>query len=310
MIKKLYFILAAVLFTVTVSAQKNDSIQALKDEAKKGVRDPWNSNLLIDQQTATLPVKGTTEFIIQHRFTNFANGRKDLYGLYGSSNIRLAVQYGLSDRIMVGYGLTKLNMTSEFLLKIKLLEQNRGGSMPLSVYFNGNIAVNGKDVTIYGTDYKFADRLSYFSQLIISRKFTDAFSMQAACSYSYFNKVDGVKTVTKPNDSTTVTAYLPKYQNGGLGVSVGAKMHIHNAFSLIAAYDQGFLLKDQEVQQDKPFPNTAFGFEINTNTHCFQMFASTFNGLLPQQNFIKNGASNDFHYLKDFMLGFNITVRF
>ena len=315
MLKKLYIIVTAVFISASAFAQTNDSIQKAKadsiqaalEDAKKPVMDPWNGNLLIDQQTATLARKGGLEFVIHHRFTGMGNGFKDVFGLYGAANIRLGLNYGLSNRIMIGYGYEKNAKMHEFMLKAKLLEQNRGGSMPVSVFFNGNVCLSAMDTTYFGADYKLADRFSYFSQLIVSRKFCDDFSLQVAASYSHFNKVEGFKTQTMTDSTVTIT-YMPKFQNDVFGISAGARYHVHNAFSLIAAYDQGILMSAQTEFQEKPKPNTAFGFEINTNTHTFQMFMSTYRGIISQQNFVKNQA--DFHHLPQVMLGFNVTVRF
>ena len=50
------------------------------------------------------------------------------------------------------------------------------------------------------------------------------------------------------------------------------------------------------------------GFEKDTPTHTFQLFVSTYNGLIPQQNLIEN--QTNYKLISQFMLGFNITVRF
>ncbi len=311
MIKKILLLFGYVLISVLGYTQETtpteETTPAVNDEDKKPVRDPWACNMIIDNQTTLTPSKGSMEFIIHHRFTGFGNGIDDLFGLYGASNIRLGINYAISDKIMIGFGSEKDRKYQEFLAKVKLLEQNRGGSIPISLVLFGNTCINGREKEFWGNNYKYTDRLSYFGQLIISRKFTDAFSFQVAASYSHFNKVEST-TVTVEDSSTITTMSKSLYQNDVLGISAGGRLKVYNEISLLAEYDQGFYLTTAEAQQLVPKPNLALGFEIGTSTHAFQLFASTYRGITPQQNIAMNQA--DFHYISEVMLGFNVTVRF
>ncbi len=104
-----------------------------------------------------------------------------------------------------------------------------------------------------------------------------------------------------------ITSYKSLYQNDAIGASAAARVKVYKALSIMAEYDQGFYLKKAESQQLIPKPNVALGLEIGTSTHSFQIFASSFRGIVPQQNFIENQF--DFTKPKGIMLGFNIIVR-
>ena len=155
--------------------------------------------------------------------------------------------------------------------------------------------------------------MSYFAQLTVARKFHRLFSMQAGINYSHFNTVEGVKivdTIINASDSAHSiirTSYEPMYQNDVLGVTAGARINFYKGMSILLEYDQGFFLKKATDLQLKPKPNLGLAFEVSTSTHCFQIFASSYRGLIPQQNLALNQF--DFKKTKGLMIGFNITVR-
>ena len=73
--------------------------------------------------------------------------------------------------------------------------------MPVSLSYYGNIVIDARDEENFGplTDFKQMHRLSYFTQLIVARKFSEKISAQIAPSFIYLN------TVKRYSDSTSVT---------------------------------------------------------------------------------------------------------
>ncbi|HQB79596.1 MAG TPA: DUF5777 family beta-barrel protein, partial [Tenuifilaceae bacterium] len=57
----------------------------------------FETSALIDNQTVTTPFKGMLELQIQHRFGPVENGITDLFGIYAPSNIRMGLNYGITD---------------------------------------------------------------------------------------------------------------------------------------------------------------------------------------------------------------------
>src|SRR5579863_436876 len=147
----------------------------------KPVKNTFNSVWLIDDQTVMVPVKGTFEMDIQHRFGTVQNGYKDLWGIYGSSDIRLGFAYAPINNLYLGFGLTKDNLLWDGSAKYAILKQTKG-LYPVSVTYYGNIAYKSIEdpnqvLFTYSTQ-----RLTYFNELIIARKITDRLSVQAAVS--------------------------------------------------------------------------------------------------------------------------------
>lgn len=271
----------------------NGSLFAQKEttKAEKPVRAPFESGILIDNQTSVVATPKTLELLIQHRFGNInSNGISDLYGIYApGANIRMGLNYTLINNLMIGYGITKKNMYSDFQAKYTLFEQTRSNSMPVAITLYGNMAIDGRDESVFGLDYKFSNRLSYFGQLIVGRKFNDMISLQVNTSFTHYNSVDSL------------------YDHDKIGVGISGRIKISAQSSIIFQYDVPLKIKNISEQHEflnPSLPNLGLGWEISTSTHAFQVYLSTANGIVPQDIYMNN--QNDF-LNGDFMIGFTIT---
>ncbi|PLX07746.1 MAG: hypothetical protein C0596_09990 [Marinilabiliales bacterium] len=177
-------------------AQEQDTTSPKKPKHKP-VINPWFSSSLIDAQTSFTPKKGDLEFVIHHRFTSVENGISDLFGFYGASNIRLGLNYGITDKLMIGFGTERDKKMQEFLVKYQILQQSRDKIIPISLTFYGNTCINARETDYWGNDYTFTNRLSYFSQIIVSRKWNSKFSTLLGFGYAHINKVDSYRIVTE-----------------------------------------------------------------------------------------------------------------
>lgn len=287
--KKFSLILILSFLLIPVFAQDEP---ATEEKSSNPVRFTFGSSLLIDNQTTESPYKGGLELNIHHRFSLIENYH-NLFGIYGSANTRLGLNYGITNKLMVGIGSTKDYKLQDLQWKYKILEQTEDNKMPVSLSYYGNVVLDLQKEEVFGPaeSYKDIHRLSYFNQLIIARKINDRFSVQVAPSVVYYNSV--------PVYSDTAG-----YKNLNFGLSVGGRANLFGAHSLILEYDQ--LLNKQDLTE-QPKPNLALGWEINTATHCFQVFAANYSQIISQRNLVFN--TNDFTK-GDYLIGFNITVRF
>lgn len=278
--KKIFSIFLGFVVLIPVLAQD--------DSEEKPVRSPFETSILIDNQTIVSPYKGGFDLQIYHRFGLVnANGISDIYGIYAPSNIRLGVSYGLTDRIMIGGGSTKDYKLQDLQWKYAILQQTRSNSMPVSLSYYGNVVLDARGKENFGPEeqYREIHRLSYFTQLILAKKFNMKYSVQVAPGFIYYNSVpEGMK-------------------NANLTIHAGGRAKVLGSTSIIAEFDQN--LTSQEGFDLKP--NLAAGIEIGTATHCFQVFLANYSGIINQRNLVYN--TNDFAD-GDFLLGFNITIRF
>jgi hypothetical protein len=265
----------------------DETIPAERD--RRPAKNTFTGMWLIDNQTVMVPIKGTFEFAIQHRFGSVKNGYEDFYGLYAPSNIRLGFNYTPVEKLMVGFGFTKERVTWDFNAKYAIFKQGREGGFPVSLTYYGNVAVDTRKKENFVNS---TDRYSFFHQLILARKMTENFSIQVAPSLSHFNAVESYL-----NEEDDIVA---KMENDHLAISVSGLYKISTNMGIIVNYDQPIT----EHFANNPNPNIAFGLEIGTSSHTFQIFAGNYYSIIPQRNnmFNRNNYEDG-----EFLIGFNIT---
>jgi len=292
-IKSLHYLLAVVLMCVGILvpaiAQDDMVSDTMGGKDLRPVKNTFLGNWLIDNQTVMVPVKGSFDFAIQHRFGTVENGYEDFWGLYAPSNIRLGFGYTPVEKLMVGFGFTKYHNTWDFDVKYALVKQARKGGWPISLTYYGNVAIDTRKVENFANS---SDRYSYFNQLIIARKVTEDFSVQVSPSLSHFNAVEGYYD---ENDEIQGTM-----ENNHFAIAVAGRYKVSNTISIIANYDQPIT----QHYTNNPNPNISFGLELGTSSHTFQIFAGNYYNIVPQANNMFN--SNNFED-GEFLIGFNIT---
>jgi hypothetical protein len=275
-------------------AAAQDSTAAAQHVVKKKsfVKNTFEGNTLIDNQTVMVPIKGTFEFDIQHRFGTVNNGISDLYGIFAGANMRLGFSYVPVKNFQVGFGVTNDRMQVDWNVKYALLRQTKDGSIPVSITYFGNAVMDTRKQdpsTIFVTT---SDRFTFFNQISIARKITEKFSVQASASLSHFNNVAGY--------TDTSGKIRPQMKNDNFTISFLGRYKISPKTAIIVDYDQPLT----QNQMNNPHPNIAFGLEMATSGHTFQVFAGNYSYILPQNNSVLN--QNDFTK-GQFVIGFNIS---
>jgi len=286
--KRKIFSFLIIFFCLSVSyGQEAEKKEKTED---KPVRYVWNSGTLIDQQTSYIPSVNTFESVIQHRFGSMHSNMSDLFGIYSpGANLRMGFNFVIHKNIQIGYGLTKENMYNDFNVKWGIFKQTRKNKIPISVTFFGNMAISGNPDKVYGLDYAFGNRFSYFSQIILGRKISDAISIQTAFSFTHFNSVGSLM------DHDKVAWHL------------GGRYNFSPQSSFVFNYDLPLKItsiSEQREFMDHPKANLSIGYEVSTSTHAFQIFIATSTGIVPQDIVMYN--QNDLQN-RDFSIGFVIT---
>jgi hypothetical protein len=287
--KKILIVFVLSLFLSPLFAQEEAQPQ---EKSSDPVRNTFSTEVLIENQTIATPYKGGIQLQIQHRFSTIESIH-NLYGIYGSANTRIGLNYGITDRLMIGAGTTKEYALQDIRWKYLILQQTENNSMPVSLSYYGNIVAELRNEEYFGPspDFKQMHRLSYFTQLIIARKFSEKISAQIAPSFIYMNSVKSYSDTEG-------------YKNLNFGLHAGARANLFGNHSLMLEYDQLLTKQDTGEQLKQPKPNLAFGWEIGTATHSFQVFASNYNLIIDQYNLLYSTTS------RDYLFGFNITARF
>lgn len=225
-------------------------------------------------------------FSISHRFGNVNQGIYDLFGL-DQSTIRFGFEYGLTDRIDLGIGRSNYEKLYDGFIKVKLARQSSGKrNFPVTITWLEGMSYKTLRWTNQEVDYPTTARLYYIHELFISRKFNEKFSLQLSPTIIHRNMV---KT---REDENTVGA-----------VGFGGRYRITNRFTAVCEYY--YLLPGNTADN---FNNSlAFGVEIETGGHVFQIHATNSTGMT-EKAFIPEttGTWKD----GDIGIGFNIIRLF
>lgn len=288
----LFLLLTGFVFSYTFAQEETESFPVTTFE----------SNYLVNDQTTVVYDKKTLGFEIQHKFGTVENGKSDLWGIYGAgTNIRLALEYVPVKNLQIGAGITKEKMYTDVNAKYSILQQSSDNKMPVSLAVYGVLAIDGRNESAFETgtvvdtkgetlpkDIAITDRWSYFSQVMVSRKFTEWLSIQAGGSFTHYNMVGWDEN------------------HDLVGVHALGRIKISPQSSLTVNYNQPLKIESISEQKEMPdyTPNIALGWQISTFTHAFQLYVSNSSSMLPQENMMFNRTKFD---KSGIAIGFTIT---
>ncbi len=184
-----------VLFTLLSAAQPENGEDLL---SLLGDSDPiiyssatFKSTRVINGQSIENVAGGVMDFRVSHRFGTFNSGIHKMFGL-DIASMRLGLEYGLNDRVMVGLGRSNVNEEVDAFTKIKIFKQVESGprKMPISLSYFASMVMRGTAWADPNRDNYFTSRLFYCHQLLLARKFNDQLSIQLTPTFVHRNLVE------------------------------------------------------------------------------------------------------------------------
>jgi hypothetical protein len=251
---------------------------------------------IVNMQTVESPANGAMIFLIQHRFGAINTGSYNFFGLDGGASIRIALDYGLTDRLNIGIGRSSTQKTYDGYLKYKLLRQTDGNNkMPVSVSVLGTISkITDSSYTKQITP-AFGNKPVFTLELPIARKISSSLSLQLTPTYISYNYKYG------PSDKMDIFA-----------LGIGGRLKITKRMSLDAEYN--YLLPNQldsfkggNFTASKVHNSFSLGWEMETGGHVFQLVFSNSQTMLETQYLTQTTGSWG---KGDIYFGFNISRNF
>lgn len=257
-----------------------------EDKPKKEfVTNAFKATRVINGQSMEFLGKGVLDFRILHRFGFVNSGVKNLFGL-DEANMRFGLDYGISRRIMVGVGRSNFNKELDVFAKYRPIWQASGpGGSPVSVVLVSGMTYSAVPWPYPDRKNYITSRMGFYNQIIIGRKFSNAFSLQLAPLFVHRNLIDSVK------DSHDIYA-----------LGVGARIKLSNRVAFVVDYHP-ILYGRQDGTKDP----ISLGFDIETGGHVFQLHFSNATGM-NERAFITETKGD---FLKgDIRFGFNLSRVF
>lgn len=280
-------VLAIVLTGNVIYAQDQDLLKELGTDSvqKEHVKNAFKSSRVIHSHSMEFLGKGVLDVRILHRFGTVDNGIKDLFGL-DEANMRFGFDYGLGNNLTVGIGRSNLNKELDGFVKFRPVWQSKGpGSVPFSVVLITGMSLRTQDFPEPQDVYKFRHRLAFYQEVIIGRKFSEAFSLQLNPIYLHRNLVPGA------ND-----------ENNTWALGVGGRMKLTKRTAFVVDYTP--VLSGRQPGTKDPL---AVGFDIETGGHVFQLHFTNATGM--NEKAFLTSTTSDF-WKGEIRFGFNLSRVF
>ncbi len=278
------------LLTIIAFIGNNLSAQDFVTEAFSGTR-------VLSNHSIELIPKRSLEFIVTHKFGDLAGdngGIQNFYGLDNLADVRIAFEYGILDDLDIGFGRDKgvglISGVVDGYAKYKILKQKTSG-MPVSLVFVSSLVLPYRaavqDSTSIASYPRFLNRFRFTNQLLVARKFSDRFVVQANVGYNHRNFVNF-------NDV-----------NGLVFAGISSRLRFTKVLGILVEYNH--VLNRPEAIADNFQNPLSVGLEILTGGHSFVLGFSN-SRALNENLFIPGTTAN---WLDgQFRFGFSINRRF
>ena len=246
----------------------------------------FKTTRVINGQSLENTHAGTLDLKISHRFGFLSSGLYELFGL-DQATIRIGLDYGITDNLMVGFGRTSVQKALDGFAKYKILRQSTGlKNMPITLSAYTSVAMQTLRWDDSERDNLPSSRLYYTYQLIAGRKFSEGTSVQLMPTVVHRNLVTEVK---EKND-----VYV-------MGIAGRQKLSKRLALN----FEYYYVLPDQIL--DTYYNSLSFGLDIETGGHVFQLHCTNSTSMIEKgfmTETVGNWANGDIRF------GFNVSRVF
>jgi hypothetical protein len=233
---------------------------------------------IVNIESTKLAAKGDLYFIVAHRFGSVKDGFEGFYGL-DNAVTQLKFVYGLNDWFTISGARSEIayDFSGKFLLK----SQETNG-FPFAIAGFTSLTINNTLKESLYPEMKFNNRLTYVTQLLVSRKFSNSLSLELAPTYFHENFV-----IDDNQD------------NSQYAIGMGGRYKFAKRWSLNIDYAAHL-----NRSSSSPFRDPlSIGVDLETGGHVFQMHFSNSQGM-HEAGFL--GSSTGDWGTGDIFFGFNL----
>lgn len=261
--RKLFLLLPFIFPIVTWS-------QDAPEEEEYEEPTPFSNTRIINGHSCQTIKKGMFDMRIEHRFGDMAGtngGWQNMFGFDVLSDMRIAMEYGVSDKLMIGFGRSKgtgapYRSLLDGFVKYKILEQYKG-KMPISMAVIAGSTFTymsaSSDLGAISHFPKAAHRFNYFTQLNFTRHFGDRAAIAIMPTFVHRNYVGA-------DDRNEI-----------LALGYAARVRITKRFAILGEYYQ--VLNNNDYRKDTYKNSLGIALEWFTFGHNFTINLTNSGGL-------------------------------
>tara|TARA_B100000795_G_scaffold270074_1_gene262517 strand:+ start:711 stop:1541 length:831 start_codon:yes stop_codon:yes gene_type:complete len=272
--------------SLNIWAQEDDLLSELEAQAvpDKTFEFPaFKAMKIANLQSTKVAEGGDLYMYVSHRFGSLQDGFSTFYGL-DNANTKIQMLYGIVDGFQVSLSRESLRKTFAGSAKIKIKGQS--GRFPLALSAYSTVNYNSVISKIQYPNIDAVDRLSYVTQLLVTRRFSDKLSLELAPTYGRQNIV-----------------FETGQDHDVFALGFGGRYKLNKRISLNADYIYNFNRVENSIYKD---PLT-IGIDIETGGHVFQLLFTNAQST-NEPSFISNGEGD---WLEgNIFFGFNIVRVF
>ncbi len=278
--KRAVIIIMVFILSVSLFAQSGRVKWKKKTTLVKSDLELFHSTQVVNLPTAETIRKGEFEYEISHRFLPSLGTEGAYFGIDGPAHMRMALAYGITNRLLVNLGRSNFNDQVDLRFKYKVF-QMRNKTVPFLAALRAGTAWTTR---VTGREKTDSRNFQYYGQLILNTLLYEKVGIGLIPSYLYNSHI-----YCKDNQySFTLGSYLQYY----VAASWSLYLEMNNTVS-------GYRHSNDAI---------ALGVELETGGHFFKIFITNSSALNPAQ-FL---AGADLKYLNgsfgdNWRLGFNIT---
>lgn len=254
--KKIFLLFLFPIFAVAQEDLLNEIDSVPQNQIAESA---FKSLKIVNLESTKLAAKGDFYFIVAHRFGFVNNGFDDFFGLY-NANTQLKFLYGVKEWLTIHASRSGFQETYDLAAKYRLLAQGEN-NFPFTIVGFNSIAVNTELKKENYPNLKFENRLSYVSQLLISRKFSEKLSLEVAPTVFHENTLRDIL-----DENNMVISPNPQ-DNTQYAIGMGGRYKLTKRWSFNLDYVAHLNRTSQSIYKNP----LSVGFDLETGGHVFQM---------------------------------------
>lgn len=235
----------------------------------------FKSTNLINATSPETHFKRDLKFTVRHRFGDIAGsngGYHTMFGIDNARDIKIGLEYGLTDRWDIGFNRTKgpaqRRELYEGFTKYQLTQQGKNGGWPFTLTYFGSATFSSMEAASEPTSpaafSKWQHRLTYTHQAVIGRRLGDRLSLAVLPTFIHRNFV------------------ASQDKNNVYAAGIAGTFKISKMVGIMAEYFYDF--RQEKTIGSNTYRNPlGVGVEIETGGHIFHLTLNSAPGLSPTQ---------------------------